>query len=926
MRWRPFVILAVIAFCQVWAAEESATPKNETSEDALRDGQVCMTVENFRAATDAEAFFECAPLSDQEVQEFKLNQGYLGIWKRRDCPAAFEFDEQKQRCVERKKLRRQQAACGTTGGPGCAAPCRANNNNPTIGGLCNWRTAQLSPDTSSGAHFLQCAVQNTAESCGEWVRMPCASGTVFNINMQICIPTGLQCGQNEAVPICPCRQAASGAQCPGRTTCSSNNVCCGGNYVIGTAVAPIAASPSNGLCIGSGAVPVGSCGQGCGNNYHCQENVGCCPGTPSGNVQPILITLSICPETGATPIGSCSSCPSGTICNRQVGGCCPNTNKAAVGKTYTAVILCPSGTPASEPCGPLNYCPNGLGCFQGACCPMVCPQGQSVQGFCNSNSCSGGSSCIGGCCCSQVKLPVCSNGQKATTSCLLNQECGNGYECSNGGCCPVPFCPSGVQATSRCLRGGCGRGQVCLDSLCCPMPKCNSGNYAVRVCSVTANCGPGYECNNGGCCPLPTCPSGVTASKRCNAGGCCCPRGQGCMNGGCCPLPTCPSGGIANNMCFAGFQCGRGSECFNGGCCPLPRCASGVQAIQRCQIGRSCPNGQMCENGVCCPMPVCSATGSVAMSVCGMGNACPVGYLCEGRGCCPEPMPLCPSGGRATQKCIRGSDCPPGFGCTPLGGCCLLSLEPVCPLRQNAVCQCSSNNGCPAQSSCNMGTCCTSAVATYNAVPGTRCQQSTQCNGFSSNCATCQNAVCVCLNGAYNNGAACIQGTPIVLNKARRGCDQYGSPCRFHLSPARRKPLFAPVGNATETPLWFNVAGERYCVMDNPDIDPDSTCLPSETCIDGKCRPKLWPGEYGCRSDTECSSRCPNTYCEAKSDKNVPQCQCRNGLLLYGRCFETCPMGFHESGAYCMHDDEEAFWENGDAQENLQSLLNDGHC
>uniref|UniRef100_A0A914BWV0 Uncharacterized protein n=1 Tax=Acrobeloides nanus TaxID=290746 RepID=A0A914BWV0_9BILA len=42
--------------------------------------------------------------------------------------------------------------------------------------------------------------------------------------------------------------------------------------------------------------------------------------------------------------------------------------------------------------------------------------------------------------------------------------------------------------------------------------------------------------------------------------------------------------------------------------------------------------------------------------------------------------------------------------------------------------------------------------------------------------------------------------------------------------------------------------------------------------------------------------------------------------------FEKCPKGFHESGAYCMHDDEDAFWENAEAQENLQKLLNEGEC
>uniref|UniRef100_A0A914PFI9 EB domain-containing protein n=1 Tax=Panagrolaimus davidi TaxID=227884 RepID=A0A914PFI9_9BILA len=912
MRWKTF-------------AEDPTTesPKNATkTAEADREGHICMTVESFRSASDPESFYECAPLSDQEIKEFSLEQKYLGIWKHRDCPKSFEFDEIKQRCMEKKKLRRQQAACGTDSSvPGCASPCQASNFNPQVGGICNWLTARLEIDPTSSTNFLQCAAQNSGETCGEWLRMPCTPGTSFNQALQICIPTGLQCSTQTSAPICNCRQSNIGSQCPGRSSCE-NKVCCqsyGQQSSVPMSTAIQAAPP---LCIGSGAMPISSCTtNSCPGNYECQQSVGCCP--PTAAQQP-SITITLCPGSGATPVGSCSSgdtCPSGAFCNS--GACCPSYNS---GKTFTAVILCPSGTPAVEPCGTLNYCPNGLGCFQGACCPMVCPQGQSAQGFCpSSSSCSQGN-CIGGCCCSQISLPVCSNGQKAAVHCLLNSECGRGYECSNGGCCPIPFCPSGVQASSHCLMGGCRSGQVCLDNLCCPMPRCDNGNLAVRVCTMTANCGPGFECSNGGCCPLPSCPNGLTASKRCNNGGCCCPQGQACMNGGCCQLPRCPTGNIATAMCSGGTQCGRGNECIGGGCCALPRCASGVMAVNRCQIGRGCSNGQMCENGVCCPMPVCSQNGQVAMSVCGLGNACPMGYICEGRGCCPEPMPLCPNGGRANQRCYRGSDCPAGFGCTPMGGCCLLSLEPMCPMRQNAICQCSSSNQCPSQATCNMGTCCTSAVATYNSVPGNRCQHSSQCNGYSNNCASCQQSICVCLKDSYSNGAACIQGTPIILRQARNGCDQYGSPCRFHLSAARRKPLFAPVGNVTDNPLWYNVAGERLCVINDPEIDPDSTCLPSEKCIDGKCRMKLWPGEYGCKSDLECSSRCGNTYCEQKSDKNVPQCQCRNGLLLYGRCFEKCPKGFHESGAYCMHDDEEAFWENGEAQEGLQLLLNDGQC
>ena len=39
-----------------------------------------------------------------------------------------------------------------------------------------------------------------------------------------------------------------------------------------------------------------------------------------------------------------------------------------------------------------------------------------------------------------------------------------------------------------------------------------------------------------------------------------------------------------------------------------------------------------------------------------------------------------------------------------------------------------------------------------------------------------------------------------------------------------------------------------------------------------------------------------------------------------------CPKGFHESGAYCMHDDEDTFWGDADAQDQLKALLNAGSC
>uniref|UniRef100_A0A915AL21 EB domain-containing protein n=1 Tax=Parascaris univalens TaxID=6257 RepID=A0A915AL21_PARUN len=621
----------------------------------------------------------------------------------------------------------------------------------------------------------------------------------------------------------------------------------------------------------------------------------------------------LCPGSGAVPVSMCSpasGCPLGTSCSAILGACCP----IASSTSNSIAISCPSGSPPIQQCGYLNECPKGTGCYLGGCCPMSCSGGICAQPV---------STCL-----PQVaKMPVCPNGQVSTVKCIIDQDCGLGMECLSGGCCSMLFCPSGIQAVGRCLLGDqCVNTATCVNGLCCPLPQCSGGALALRVCISSSECGLGFDCNNGGCCPLPSCPGNILASQRCQKG-CACPNGQQCINGGCCLLPTCSDGVPAISSCAIGFLCGAGMECNNGGCCPLPLCPSGAKPSGRCQPGSVCPSNQVCDNGLCCPTPVCSNQ-QLALRLCGIGNSCPIGYVCEGRGCCPEPMPLCPSGGRATQKCVLGSECPPGYGCTPLGGCCLLSLEPACPAQQSAVCQCSPTNACPLHAKCMMGTCCTTAVAAFNQVPGTQCQSSAQCNGYASACARCTQSICVCTNGAASNGATCLQMPRALLQQARSGCDQYGSPCKFVLSTARRKPLFAPIGNITEEPLWFNVMTKRLCLLDTSmaGIDADSTCLPNEKCISGECRMKLWPGEYGCMSDEECSSRCVNTYCERKSDKNVPQCQCSNGMLLYGRCFNECPEGFHESGAYCMHNNEELFWKDANAQNALSKLLNSGSC
>ncbi|MCP9265285.1 hypothetical protein DINM_020543 [Dirofilaria immitis] len=880
------------------------------------ENSLCMTIEHIRAADNPQSFYQCIPFSNEEIESYHLVDNKVGIWKKQTCPGEHQFDYIRQGCTEKVNCVGNNQIVNKT------PPLKDAKNlaKVTASEPCDWLSSTLQLDTTNNAAFLQCIPQQS-RSCGIWASRQCGPGTKFDARLQICSGDQLMGCPVGTLPVSRCAQQSFMNMCPRSSQCTEEYQVC------------------------------------------CQPISNLRPGYEPSLPLPISVINNlpsqVCPYNAGPPIAACSptqSCPPGTVCYTISGFCCniitdlvtlPQQNlpipviqpqlqtPIPIPVVQQIVIMCPNGSPGTQPCGFMEQCPVNSGCYRGVCCPLVCPSGQDATGFCGQTasitlSCSQQASCISGCCCQQhesTRMPICRSGIMATSRCTIDQECGPGMECSSGGCCPIPFCPTGIQAIGRCPSGiGCPASSICANGLCCPAPRCSSGVVAVRICVSNAECGNGFECANGGCCPLPLCPNNQIGSQRCPTGGCCCPTGQQCINDVCCPLPACSNGILSATMCMSGNVCPQGMECNNGGCCPMPMCPSGAQPSGRCQEN-SCPFGQVCENGVCCPLPVCS-NGQLAIQLCAHGYGCPVGYICEGRGCCLEPLPLCPNGARAYQRCNRGIDCPPGFGCTATGACCLLSLEPVCPSNQNAICQCSSTNNCPPQTSCNMGTCCTS-VKMYDHIPGTSCQASSQCNGFNTHGAQCMQSICACINGAASNGATCQQFNPAALLQARSGCDQYGSSCKFVFSTARRKPLFAPIGNITEQPLWYAVVTSRRCLwnISAVNFDPDSTCLPNEKCIRGECRMKLWPGEYGCKSDEECSARCSNTYCSKVVIKGY-----HNANALMANYFmddvviHQCPTGFHANGVYCKHNDEDHFWTDANEQNSLRELLNSGTC
>lgn len=110
----------------------------------------------------------------------------MGVWSLRDCPKSSEFDAGRQKCLERKTIRRQQAACAENSScADCRAPCngmfcrkssqsfgrakilhsfskfQGAATKPQIGSPCDWLEAQLQQDPISNTHFMQCTPQTS---------------------------------------------------------------------------------------------------------------------------------------------------------------------------------------------------------------------------------------------------------------------------------------------------------------------------------------------------------------------------------------------------------------------------------------------------------------------------------------------------------------------------------------------------------------------------------------------------------------------------------------------------------------------------------------------------------------------------------------------------------------------------------------------
>ncbi|KAL6741234.1 hypothetical protein Aduo_014509 [Ancylostoma duodenale] len=115
--------------------------------------------------------------------------------------------------------------------------------NAQYQGICSWMIDPLAADPQSRSHYLQCQPAPNSLFCGRWQRMPCAPGTVFDVQAQVCVWD---------------RHASPGPLPP-------------------TTAAPLPQTPQ-GPCSCAGGAQIGSCNQ----NYQCPGQSVCQVGQNAG--------------------------------------------------------------------------------------------------------------------------------------------------------------------------------------------------------------------------------------------------------------------------------------------------------------------------------------------------------------------------------------------------------------------------------------------------------------------------------------------------------------------------------------------------------------------------------------------------------------------------------------------------------------------
>ncbi|KRZ45720.1 Uncharacterized protein T4C_2084 [Trichinella pseudospiralis] len=509
---------------------------------------------------------------------------------------------------------------------------RCKITEPAIPGgpCCLEAFSRLEPDLKYPQYYLQCSSTQKNDEMGQWVRMQCPDGLVFDSPSQMCINSisanAQGSGSGRKIPseynnanlnpfstMSQTYLRPSYTSCPDGSTAKSN--CLNGQCPTGQkCINNLCCEISRNVC-DDGTVGIKSCtkNEECTLGYYCAQNkrICCRLRTSMNNPRSFTYALSIvhmyiegtCPDGTAalaypTKCTSNTQCPIKCYCALHLNSCCV---LPVVPPPQPANFrFCPDGSPATSiSCTVDSTCPNGYYCpgSLGFCCRIpsntgMCPDGSAPTHTCTHGQCMPDYVCLGGVCCPQLtnKLP-CLDGSQPIGLCI-NGRCGNGFVCTDGNyCCRqinspgLPRCADGSTAFCQCSNGRCPMGLTCTDkNICCPQSHgiaklCPNGLQPQGKC-VKGQCGPGFTCTvDNVCCPVSIIP-------------------------GLCPDGKQPAGACINGLCGAGFTCLAGANiCCTGA--TQPTCPTGTMYYGLCVNGL-CPDGMQCISGQCCGPPTTS--------------------------------------------------------------------------------------------------------------------------------------------------------------------------------------------------------------------------------------------------------------------------------------------------------------------------------
>lgn len=438
-----------------------------------------------------------------------------------------------------------------------------------------------------------------------WGTSSCANGGVCDSERKACVTCtkDAQCDDNDPCTrdTCSCADAAceggtcsrvavaDGTACDDGTSCTSRDRCQGG----------VCQGQSNrALCDDRNACTEERCdvtrgcvfdaAEGtCDDDRECTSNDRCVAGACAGDVScgegaycdalGRCVQCEVDADCRDATSDACliDSCVEGRCLRTLREGACDDGVACTVGDVCVEGV-CHPGKPEDERCADSDQCTRDV-CEPFAGCThrlaaLDCNDGVdcTTNDKCSQGVCRGQSSCGDGQIC-QLELNVC-------VTCLSDNDCADGNECSsdrcvNGVCQHSPLtntqCNDATSCTreDRCVDGACVGtpdhalcpANDCVSGLCVPGTGCTT-SYNTSSCNDGKACTVDDTCSQGQCAGVSNCPGGAV----CQAGGCLCTGANETLCG-----DSCANLATSNQHCGeCGYACRSGHACVLGACRP----------------------------------------------------------------------------------------------------------------------------------------------------------------------------------------------------------------------------------------------------------------------------------------------------------------------------------------------------------------------